>query len=53
MKDDTFIEKLRDIFVSLERYELEVPQLKQIMFAAIGMVVVGFWGAVIAFFIRK
>jgi hypothetical protein len=49
MKDlNDIVEPLRKVFVSLERYELEVPQLKAILYGAIGLIVVGVFSAWIA-----
>ena len=50
--EDGLIERLRDIFVSIERYELEVPQLKKIIYGAITMIVVAVMSALIALVIR-
>lgn len=33
------IEEMRKIFVTRERYDLEVPQLKQIVYGGIGLIV--------------
>jgi hypothetical protein len=53
MKNDGFIEKLRTVFVSIERYELEVPQVKNILYGAIGMIVIAVFAAWIALVIKK
>lgn len=46
MKDmSDVIEEMRKVFVSIERYELEVPQLKNILYGAIAMIIVAVMGA--------
>jgi lysyl-tRNA synthetase class II len=43
------IEEMRKYFISIERYELEVPQLKNIIYGAIGMMVVAVLSAWLSF----
>lgn len=50
--EEGFIEKLREIFVSLERYELEVPQIKGILYGAIGLIVVAVFSAWISLVVK-
>ena len=50
--EDSFIERMRHIFVSIERYELEVPQLKSIIYGAIGLMVVAVFSAWISLVVR-
>jgi hypothetical protein len=53
MRDiNNIIEEMREVFVSLERYELEVPQMKRIMYGAIGMIVIAVFSALISLVVR-
>ena len=47
------VEPLRKVFVSIERYELEVPQLKNILYGAIAMIIIAVMGAWISLVIRN
>lgn len=53
MKLNDVIEDLRHIFVSLERYDLEVPQLKRIVYGAIGMICLAVFAAWISLVVKK
>lgn len=53
MKNEgVFIERLREIFVSLERYNLEVPPLKNLIYGGLGMIIVAVFAAWISLVVK-
>jgi hypothetical protein len=51
-KEDTFIEDLRKVFVSIDVFNLRISPLEQLVYGVVAMILITFAGLVIKFFIK-
>lgn len=50
--EDTFIERLRDIFVTIEVFDLRIAPLEKIGYGVVAMIVIAVFSAIITLVIR-
>lgn len=51
--DDTFIERLRDIFVDQDIFNLRISPIEKIVYGAVGLMLIAIVGAIIALVLQK